>query len=450
MDGKIKKRVEGYELYPHFTNCSIPSINNNDGRLLAVNDKFLVMSWVIPNQLNIVNSNNIRDLTYNNNWAFKFGNVNILDIEFSPFNSNIFAFSNDNNSVILTKIKEENDKIQLGIDKYNHGNSKKKTGFINFNPIASNIMCSYSTSKELHIWDSYQLNTISVFNIDDFPNSIKWSPNGDLIGISSKNGIFQAIDPRKEKLAFSSQISQIQSYSKFDWANNNLIATIGWNNRGTKYLQLLDIRKTNNSGVSAMAIDTNSLPTNPFVDPELKLIYSVAKEENYIRIFDYSQGNLQKNNEYKCSEENLFSVFLRRNYLDREKLELDRFVRLTKNRNIYYVGFTYKNLQNIDFDGNIYPNEEFNKPQLTTEQWLNGENIVNQNYYKRKTSGNTNKNQNNLKNNEQNKNYINNKNIYNSPAGKINNNINENEGTKKTNVQKPIQNKLLWVASVGC
>ena len=77
----------------------------------------------------------------------------------------------------------------------------------------------------------------------------------------------------------------------------------------------------------------------PFVNPELKIIYSIAKEEYDIKIYDYSSGKPIKSNEYKASETNNFSIYFNRNYLNKGKSEIDRFARLTKNKNIQFVKF---------------------------------------------------------------------------------------------------------------
>lgn len=334
MNDIINRKVNGYEISKYFKNCSLPDITSNDGRLLAINDKFLVMPWKYPGQINIVNSENPIDLSSNNNQIFNYGNSTILDMEFSPFNSNVLAISNENNSVILSNIKEGN-KIKLNSNFYYHGNKIRKVVFINFNPIASNIMCSCTTSHELHIFDSLQLKQISRFNVENYPNSISWNPNGSLVGISTKTGLFQCIDPRKRELIFNNKINDFSQNLKFAWIDNNNIASIGWNNRGVKYLKIIDIRNFNNNYLTSITIDRSSNQTIPYVNPELKLIYSVAKEEKNIKIFDYSQGKLQNNEDYLCSEYNFFSVPLSRKYLDKEKLELDRFIRLTKKKNIY-------------------------------------------------------------------------------------------------------------------
>ena len=105
MYGLTKKKLEGKEIKNYFSNCSIPSVST-EGRLIAINDKYLVMPWLKPGLISIVDSNNPINLSQNNN-IFETDKSNILDMEFSPFNSNILAICNENNSVILSYINED-------------------------------------------------------------------------------------------------------------------------------------------------------------------------------------------------------------------------------------------------------------------------------------------------------------------------------------------------------
>ena len=61
--------------------------------------------------------------------------------------------------------------------------------------------------------------------------------------------------------------------------------------------------------------------TTPFVNPELKLIYTIAKGESIIRVFDYNNNSLMKKMEFKALENNLISAHLNRHCLDKKHNE---------------------------------------------------------------------------------------------------------------------------------
>ena len=124
---------------------------------------------------------------------------------------------------------------------------------------------------------------------------------------------------------------------------------------------------------------------------------------------------MDKFGEVKVSESNDFSVILNRQYLNKEKFEVDRFARYTNHNYIYYDSFYLD--KNPDFDGISYPYENLSFPLMSEEDWISGkkfETSNNSNQTKKKeniqdneveknNSLDTNQNQNELSNNENNK-----------------------------------------------
>ena len=387
MDDKNQKRyfVQGVEKKNHFSNCFISS-SITDGRLMALNDKYLALAYLGKGNINLLDSSQpINLLNYKSKVQFE--DSNILDMEFSPFDSNLLCFSNENNHVFLSKINyKSEDNIEFNSNVYN--GHEKKVNFVNFNPIASNIMVSGTSYGDIHIWESEEFKTYMQFRLSYNPSSILWSPNGDLIGVTTKNKFLTIYDPRNRNAVFQDQIIQNSLITKFAWLDNNYVATVGINSDNKKVLSILDIRKF---FLSSIEIDQYTLVTVPYVNPELKLIYCVGKEENSIKVFDYCTGSLQKNNEFKAAEQNNFSVLLNRQYLNKSKMEVDRFARYTKNRKIFYVSFNL--LPGQKFDGILYPSEELTKPQMNSNDWINGKKleIIHTKLYQRKIHSNNNR-----------------------------------------------------------
>ena len=374
MDDKNQKRylVQGVEKKNYFSGCFL-SFSISDERLMAVNDKYLALAYLGKGNIKLLDSSKPNNFIYNYP-TISLDESNILDMEFSPFDSDILGFCNENSKVLISKIncRATND-FELNSSAY-EGN-EKKVNFINFNPIASNIMVSGTSFGDIHIWESKEFKTCMNWKLEYNPSTILWSPNGDLIGITAKNKILTIYDPRNRKAIFQEQISQNSSVTKFAWLDNNTVTTVGISKNANKTLSLIDIRKSNsyqyaNDYISSIEIDRCINVTFPFVNPELKLIYCVGKEEDTIRVFDYYTGMLKKNNEFKASESNNFSVLLNRQYLNKSKMEVDRFARYTKNKNIFYVSFNLLPGQN--FEGILYPSDDFAKPQMDSNEWIKG------------------------------------------------------------------------------
>ena len=178
------KNIEGFEYNKKFTSC--PSLSFFKGRrFLAINDKYLAILLNEPGKINIALSNEPRNLSRDNYKIIEGVDSNILDLEFSPFDSNILAYSNDNKSVILAKINDEKNNFGCNNISYSK-HTNEAINFVNFNPIALNIMCSCSLKGELHVWDSNKLEKLFEYNIQNNPFEISWNPDGPIIGISTK------------------------------------------------------------------------------------------------------------------------------------------------------------------------------------------------------------------------------------------------------------------------
>ena len=159
------KNIEGFEYEKKFTSC--PSLSYFGGRrFFAINDKYLAILLDKKGKINIAETNKPRNLSYGNFRIIEGLDSNILDLEFSPFDSNILAFSNDNKSVNLARISDEENKFGCKTFSYlKHTN--ETISFVNFNPIALNIMCSCSLKGEFYIWESNKLEKLFECNIQN-------------------------------------------------------------------------------------------------------------------------------------------------------------------------------------------------------------------------------------------------------------------------------------------
>ena len=122
-------------------------------------------------------------------------------------------------------------------------------------------------------------------------------------------------------------------------------------------------------------------------------------------------------------------------------------MRYTKNNKIDFISFYLKE-ENLDCSDIYYPNEIFDKPQMTFEEWQKGKQIITQRIYNKKISDKI-KNKNDLSNKKTNtKNQISvknetmsfNKSIKNKELMGNDNYDYVNSGNQSLNQNKPKQN----------
>ena len=77
---------------------------------------------------------------------------------------------------------------------------------------------------------------------------ISWNSNGNLVEVSTKNKFLNIFDPRKNKMIFKQIINDDFIHPKFGQIDNNLFATMGYDDiKSSKILKLWDVRKLNNN-----------------------------------------------------------------------------------------------------------------------------------------------------------------------------------------------------------
>ena len=117
----------------------------------------------------------------------------IQDIEFSPFNDNILASAYENNSVLIWKIPEGDIKENITKEFQIYKKHNNKVNYVTFNPVVENLLCSDSLDNEIHIWNIEKGDNYIKFKTYENPSMISWTPNGDLIGVTTKKKIIKYI-----------------------------------------------------------------------------------------------------------------------------------------------------------------------------------------------------------------------------------------------------------------
>ena len=374
MSSSKFKNALGADRKEKFTDCSVSTVST-EGRLIAVNSNFLAMSWSNMGEIVVVDSSTPFRIKRDQP-RIKGRRAQILDLEFSPFSSDLLACSYDDCSVCLWKIPEGGLKGHMTQEVQTFQKHTKKVPFVNFNPVASDVICSAASLGEIFIWNAIKGETYVELKADDNPTLVQWSPNGVLLGATTKNKMINIFDPRTNKMILKQQINEAFQSAKFTWTDNDTFVTTSWTKTGAKTLKLWDVRKvkedlSSKGEVTSIQIDTSKTVTTPFADKESKLIYCVGKGEASTHIFDYNNGKFVKGINFASAEPSICSVMFERKCLDYNALEVDRFARYVNSGKVYYISFTIPRRNQI-FDPSLYPPVECGEPALTYNQWIGG------------------------------------------------------------------------------
>ena len=230
------KNVLGADKKEVFTNCAVSTVST-EGRLIAVNGNFLAMAWNNKGEIVVVDSSKPFSIKPDQP-RIKGHFFNVLDLEFSPFSSDLLASAFDDYSVLLYKIPEGGLKEHMKQEVQIYQKHTKKVPFVTFNPVASDVICSGAFQGEVHVWNLLKGETYVELKADDTPTMLQWNQNGTLIGATTKNKFMNVFDPRANKMIFKQQINESFHSAKFAWLDNNSFVTTSWNKAGAKFLKL--------------------------------------------------------------------------------------------------------------------------------------------------------------------------------------------------------------------
>ena len=365
--GEVKKET--------YLKCLVTNVST-EGRYLAVNGNFLALSWSNQGEIVVVDSTTFCSIKPDQP-RIKGHRANVLDLEFSPFSSDLLAAAFDDCSVLLYKIPEGGLTQHITQEAQVYQKHMKKVPFVTFNPVASDVLCTGAFLGDIHIWNALKGESYVELKADETPTCVQWSPNGTLVGATTKKKTINIFDPRANKMIMNHVINEQFQAAKFAWTDNETFVTSSWTKTKAKMLKLWDIRKikddlSSEGEVTSVKIDTNTTVTTPFVDKESKLIYAIAKGESMIRTYDYSQSTFVKGIDFTGAEPSISTVMFDRKCLDYNRLEVDRFARYVNSQKVYYISYTIPR-RNPGYDPTLYPPVECGEAALTYDQWVGGE-----------------------------------------------------------------------------
>ena len=365
--GEVKKET--------YLKCLVTNVST-EGRYLAVNGNFLALSWSNQGEIVVVDSTTFCSIKPDQP-RIKGHRANVLDLEFSPFSSDLLAAAFDDCSVLLYKIPEGGLTQHITQEAQVYQKHMKKVPFVTFNPVASDVLCTGAFLGDIHIWNALKGESYVELKADETPTCVQWSPNGTLVGATTKKKTINIFDPRSNKMIMNHIINEQFQAAKFAWTDNETFVTSSWTKTKAKMLKLWDIRQikddlSSEGEVTSVKIDTNTTVTTPFVDKESKLIYAIAKGESMIRTYDYSQSTFVKGIDFTGAEPSISTVMFDRKCLDYNRLEVDRFARYVNSQKVYYISYTIPR-RNPGYDPTLYPPVECGEAALTYDQWVGGE-----------------------------------------------------------------------------
>eukprot|EP01048_Picozoa_sp_COSAG05_P000207 COSAG05_NODE_5_length_47078_cov_547.868814_33_plen_325_part_00 len=210
----------------------------------------------------------------------------VLDMSFSPFNSDLLLTGSDDTTCKLWRIPADGLTENMHADQAlaTLSGHAKKVGIVKFNPVAENIVATSSIDKTVKIWDvETGQECFSVDGFADYPTSMDWSHDGSVMAAVTKSKELHTIDPRESAIMSSASSHPGAKSQRCLWlGDSNLIFTFGFSKSSERELAVWD-PKNLSTPVWKDSPDVASGVLMPLFDPDLKVLYLGGKGDGNIR-----------------------------------------------------------------------------------------------------------------------------------------------------------------------
>jgi WD40 repeat protein len=107
-------------------------------------------------------------------------------------------------------------------------------------------MATCSVDKTVKIWDINEDRceepVITFTDIPDFATSIRWSPDGKMIGVVCKNKAMAYVDPRQEGTAIKAATHTGSRQVRMNWVDGETVLTTGFDQQMKRQWGAWDLR----------------------------------------------------------------------------------------------------------------------------------------------------------------------------------------------------------------
>jgi len=303
----------------------------------------------------------------------------VLDLDFNPFNDNVFATASEDCFSKIWVIPEGGIKENVEEAAQTLKGHKRKVGAIRFNPVAENVVATAGQDYDIKIWDvqSGDCKT-TVAGHAGIIQSMEWNYNGSVMVTYCKDRKLRIVDPRANSIASEVEAHQGTKGARACYlGKHDLVFSVGFGKSAQREYALWDPKKMGEPLLAPTAIDNSSGVIAPFYDEDSDIIFMAGKGDGNVRYYEFVHDADPKNmivflSQYSSNDSGAAYGAAPKRACDVNANEIMRIYKITGTR-AEPLQFTVPRKSEL-FQEDLFPPCRSDEPALTGAQWFGGEN----------------------------------------------------------------------------
>jgi coronin-1B/1C/6 len=303
----------------------------------------------------------------------------VLDLDFNPFNDNIFATASEDCFSKIWTIPEAGIKENVEEPSQTLRGHKRKVGSIRFNPIAENIVCTAGQDYDVKIWDISSgecKNTTPGHG--GIIQSMEWSYDGSQLVTYCKDKKIRVLDPRQNTIASEANSHEgVKGGRAIFMGKHEMIFSVGFGKGAQREYAVWDPKKLDEPLLPYVSVDNSAGVLAPFYDEDSDLIFLAGKGDGNVRFFEVIPEEEPKKmivycSQYSSNDSGAAYGAAPKRACDVNANEIMRIYKITGTQ-AQPLQFTVPRKSEL-FQDDIFPPCRSDEPALSGADWLGGEN----------------------------------------------------------------------------
>jgi coronin-1B/1C/6 len=306
----------------------------------------------------------------------------VLDLEFDPFNDDVFATCSEDCTTKIWRIPAEGLKAgsQLTEDIQTLKGHKRKVGVIKYHPIVENLIATASQDYEIKVWDiekGVACNTTAAGS--NIIQSLDWNYDGSLLCTNSKDKKVRIIDPRNQAVVSEANSHVGVKGGRALWlGKSEKLVTVGFGTGASREYMVWDSKKMDQP-ILKQGLDNAAGVIIPFYDEDANILFFVGKGDGGIRYYEVSPDDepsqmLHEISTYRTNDPTSGCGAVYRRACNVSVNEIIRLYQVTGNQ-LRPLSFQVPRKSDL-FQDDLYPECRGDQPNLALDAWLAGENAT--------------------------------------------------------------------------